>query len=94
MMNKLIDTTIHNEFHRLQSTKYIDLDECNRKIKQSKDEVPEWLVKQLNESIINCILLEEESKDNGDIDGAISANRKARTLRWVLNLKDEPNEVS
>lgn len=56
------------------------------------DELPEWFVNKLNESIIDCGLLEAELKDDNDIEEAVRVSRRANTLRWVLSLRKPENK--
>ena len=55
------------------------------------DELPEWVVNKLNDSIVDCGLLEAELKDDNDIEEAVRVGRRANTLRWVLSLR-KPEE--
>ena len=55
--------------------------------RHESDELPEWFVNKLNESIIDCGLLEAELKDDNDIEEAVRVGRRANTLRWVLTLR-------
>jgi len=50
------------------------------------DKLPEWVKNKLSETIINCRLLEEELRDDGDGEEAIIVSRRANTLKWVLSL--------
>lgn len=59
--------------------------------RHESDELPEWFVNKLNESIIDCGLLEAELKDDNDIEEAVRVGRRANTLRWVLTLR-KPEE--
>lgn len=59
--------------------------------RHESDELPEWVVNKLNDSIVDCGLLEAELKDDNDIEEAVRVGRRANTLRWVLSLR-KPEE--
>jgi hypothetical protein len=60
--------------------------------RHDSDELPEWVVNKLNDSIVDCGLLEAELKDDNDIEEAVRVGRRANTLRWVLSLR-KPEET-
>jgi hypothetical protein len=88
MIYDLLALDRFKEYARFNNPKFIEA----WNPRHEPDELPEWFVNKLNESIIDCGLLEAELKDDNDIEEAVRVSRRANTLRWVLSLRKQEIE--
>ena len=55
--------------------------------RHESDELPEWLKEKLNKTIIDCELLRDELRDEGDLEESVRYGRKGLVLRSVLSYR-------
>ena len=51
------------------------------------DKLPEWFVKKLSKTIIDCKLRAEELRDENDIEESVNVSRRANNFEYVLSLR-------